>query len=135
MYEEIHGPAPHTPNGSPDTPRLRNRRRRKEDNSVKTTPTYDDSEESNPLAIYCNASSELNSSDGYHLMSSSACQMGTEPTEAPTYETEQDIPEQSCSGNMSDDLCSWPYLEQYKKEIHVRLQTTSPGRLHCVFSI
>ena len=30
MYEEIHGPPPETPNGSNDTPRLRNRRRRRE---------------------------------------------------------------------------------------------------------
>ena len=61
MYEEIHGPIPETPNGSSDTPRMRNRRRRNEIASGSQTKCADGIASSSDL--HYDASSEWVASD------------------------------------------------------------------------
>lgn len=114
MYEEIHGPAPQTPDGSRDTPRTRNRRRRKDGNSLKRTQG-DELRKQDSLVTLYDASSEWKSD---RLQSS----LPNDP--------EDKHSQPSKSETVSDDLCSWPYLEQYKKEILKRLQSTPPGKVY-----
>lgn len=61
MYEEIHGPAPATPNGTSDTPRMRNRRRRRQLASRSETKLTDNDPDS--LDLHYDASSEWMTSD------------------------------------------------------------------------
>ena len=58
MYVEINGPPPETPNGTSDTPRMRNRRRRRELASESDTKLTDNSDE-----LHYDASSEWIVSD------------------------------------------------------------------------
>ena len=61
MYEEIHGPAPATPNGTSDTPRMRNRRRRRQLACRSETKLTDNDPDS--LDLHYDASSEWMTSD------------------------------------------------------------------------
>ncbi|KAL4227024.1 hypothetical protein ACF0H5_015000 [Mactra antiquata] len=115
MYEQIHGPVPRTPNGSRETPRVRNRRRRKETSDESSTMA--ENAEQEPTLRYYDASSEW-TSDGCHMSSSSACHFSN-------LEMTQDD-KKVLSSVHTDELCTWPYLEQYKSEILKRLQNTPP---------
>ncbi|XP_045166682.2 uncharacterized protein LOC123530058 isoform X2 [Mercenaria mercenaria] len=128
MYEEIHGPVPQTPNGSRDTPRSRNRRRRKEAKSAPKVQEDNDTEEQlSSISLY-EVSSEW-TSDGALPSSSSVGQIEQPKVGSVTYEPEQETPKPSGSGTLSDDLCSWPYLEQYRTEILKRLTSRNSDRL------
>ena len=133
MYEEIHGPVPQTPNGSRDTPRSRNRRRRKgESNELKVQEEDDEIEEEGSYASLYEASSEM-TSDGVVPSSSSAEQIPRDQNETVTVVQTQEMPQPN--GSTSDDLCSWPYLERYKTEILKRLKCTSLGKVLYIYII
>ncbi|WAR25062.1 hypothetical protein MAR_010766 [Mya arenaria] len=152
MYEQIHGPAPHTPNGTRDTPRIRNRRRRNLDGDGNCTPTSqggNSDEESGSIPLHYDASEEWTSSTDVIGVSSSSGQQPVHQSNSQNYFTYTNTDRCSkyddsakdgkltnkCAlsdghcGSVRVDLCNWPHLEQYKQQIMERIQKTSRGEV------
>lgn len=104
MYEKIHGPAPKCPNGSRDTPRMRNRKQREH---ISAEPGQDG--ETTPIKY--EASSEWTSSNDRLCNSSMSDVKVAENT--PSF--------------ANDGGCSWQCTDEYRQEITDRLKESSPG--------
>ena len=119
MYDQIHSPPPSTPNGSRDTPRLRNRRRQHElqINHLESAMTS-----ANPTVTNYDASSVWTSLDrdsGPLSSNSGSGHCNEKLNNVTMYKPIQ--------GKSSDGLCYWPFIEQYKQEMMKKIQNTSSG--------
>ncbi|KAH3816487.1 uncharacterized protein LOC127832259 isoform X2 [Dreissena polymorpha] len=138
MYEQIHGPVPHTPNGSSDTPRTRNRRRREKESSINLV-SGDDCDV-DPSSGNYDASSSSSSTEALrvtydktrHIADGSSYTTDTTectPLEVYSPQVSRVRPEASDSGATSEDMCAWSHIEQYKQEILRRLEYTPSDQL------
>ncbi|KAH3846355.1 hypothetical protein DPMN_088656 [Dreissena polymorpha] len=130
MYEQIHGPVPHTPNGSSDTPRTRNRQSREKESS--TNLVSGDDGDMDPSSGNYDACSSSLSTDALrvtydtirHIADDSSYTSDTKVYSPQGYRVR---PEASDSAATSEDMCAWSHIEQYKQEILRRL-TYTPRR-------
>lgn len=120
MYEQIHGALPQTPNGTKDTPRVRRRRLKDRNNQEQGTSFGNGS-------LFYDASSEWNSDIDGALNSSSS---GADNL---FYGARRKHTLRESNNGVGafneDDLCSWPFIEEYKEEIMRRIHAVPPDQL------
>ncbi|KAH3787719.1 hypothetical protein DPMN_165846 [Dreissena polymorpha] len=120
MYEQIHGPVPHTPNGSSDTQRTGNCRSWEKESS--TNIVSGDDGDVDPSSGNYDASSSSLSTDALRVTYDNIRHISDGSVYSPQgYRVR---PEASDSGATSEDMCAWSHIEQYKHEIRMRLKYT-----------
>ncbi|KAH3880050.1 hypothetical protein DPMN_003962 [Dreissena polymorpha] len=131
MYKQIHVHVPHTPNGSSDTPRTRNRRSREKESS--TNLVSGDDGDVDPSSGNYDASSSSSSTEALRVKYDKIRRIA----DGSSYTNETKVyppqgyrvrPEASASGAISEYMCAWSHIEQYKQEILRRLKY-NPRRL------
>ncbi|KAH3718194.1 hypothetical protein DPMN_060993 [Dreissena polymorpha] len=127
MYEQIHRPVPHTPNGSSDTQRTRNCRSWEKESSTNIV-SGDDGDVDPSSGNYDASSSSLSTyalrvtyDNIRHIADGSVYTTETKVYSPQGYRVR---PEASDSGATSEDMCAWSHIEQYKHEIRMRLKYT-----------
>ncbi|KAH3855726.1 hypothetical protein DPMN_098296 [Dreissena polymorpha] len=127
MNKQIHGPVLHTPNGSSDTPRTRNRRSREKESS--TNLVSGDDGDVDPSSGNNDASSSSSSTDAlrvkydkFRLIADGS--LYTNETKVYPPQGYRVRPEASVSGAIFEDMCAWSHIEQSKLR---RLKYTPRG--------